>query len=141
MDGNLFITWLLRSPLHDMLSKGMMLITVTGRKTGKRYTIPVGYYEEGGVLWVITKRNRKWWKNLQGGANIELLLRRKPTRGVADIEAEEPFVAARLAEYLLHVPQSAKPLGIRMEGGKPNAADAAHFARERLFIKIKLLEQ
>ena len=26
----------------------MMLITVTGRKTGKEYTTPVGYYRENG---------------------------------------------------------------------------------------------
>jgi hypothetical protein len=36
MNGNGFITWLLRSPFHGLLRKGMMLITVTGRKTGKQ---------------------------------------------------------------------------------------------------------
>ena len=39
MTGNDFITWVLRSPFHGMLSNGMMLITVTGRKTGKKYTM------------------------------------------------------------------------------------------------------
>ena len=44
MNGNDFMAWVLRSPFHGMLSNGMMLITVTGRKTGKAYTTPVGYY-------------------------------------------------------------------------------------------------
>lgn len=67
MNGNDFMAWVLRSPLHGMLSNGMMLITITGRKTGKTYTTPVGYYVEGETLWVITSRERKWWRNLQGG--------------------------------------------------------------------------
>jgi hypothetical protein len=41
--GNDFMSWFLRSPLHGLLSNGMMLLTVTGRKTGKKYTTPVGY--------------------------------------------------------------------------------------------------
>jgi len=35
MNGNDFMAWVLRSPFHGMLSNGMMLITITGRKTGK----------------------------------------------------------------------------------------------------------
>jgi len=34
-----------------------MLITVTGRKTGKKYTTPVGYYQQDGYLWVLTSRD------------------------------------------------------------------------------------
>lgn len=50
MNGNDFMAWVLRSPFHGMLSNGMMLITITGRKTGKTYTTPVGYYVEGDTL-------------------------------------------------------------------------------------------
>ena len=75
MNGNDFMAWILRSPLHGMLSNGMMLITITGRKTGKKYTTPVGYYMEGETMWVITSRERTWWKNLQGGAKVDLLLK------------------------------------------------------------------
>ena len=140
MNGNDFMAWVLRSPFHFVLSNGMMLITVTGRKTGKTYTTPVGYYEEGDHLWVITSRERKWWRNLQGGAGIQLLLKRKPAQGVAELELDEKAVAVRMVEYLRHVPQAAKPMGIRMENKIPNAEDIVHTAKERLFIKIKLLD-
>ena len=60
MNGNDFMAWVLRSPFHGMLSNGMMLITITGRKTGKTYTTPVGYYVENDYLWVITSRERTW---------------------------------------------------------------------------------
>jgi len=138
MNGNDFMAWVLRSPFHGMLSNGMMLITVAGRKTGKIYTTPVGYYVEGEYLWVITSRERKWWRNLQGGAGIQLLLKRKPVQGVAELELDEKAVAARMVEYLRHIPQAAKQMGIRMENKIPNAEDISRTAKERLFIRIKV---
>ena len=139
MTGNDFMSWVLRSPLHGMLSNGMMLITVTGRKTGKTYTIPVGYYEESGYLWVITSRDRTWWRNLQGGANVSLLLKRKPVHGIAETELDGKAVETRMFEYIQHVPQAAKPLGIRVENKTPNTEDIVRTAKDRLFVKIKLL--
>jgi len=140
MNGNDFMAWVLRSPFHGMLSGGMMLMTVTGRKTGKKYTTPVGYYVEGEHLWVITSRERTWWKNLRGGATVDLLLKRKPVQGMADVELDEKSVAARMNEYLHHVPQAARPMGIRVENSKPNAEDVARTAKDRLFVRIKLAE-
>ncbi|NOT06474.1 MAG: nitroreductase family deazaflavin-dependent oxidoreductase [Anaerolineales bacterium] len=140
MKGNDFMAWVLRSPFHRMLSNGMMLITITGRKSGKTFTTPVGYYEENGALWVLTSRDRTWWKNLQGGAKVDLLLKRKPVQGFADTDLDENSVEARMAEYLRHVPQAAKPMKVRIENGKPNPRDVANIAKDRLFVKIKLLE-
>ncbi len=140
MNGNDFMAWVLRSPFHGILSNGMMLITITGRKTGNTYTTPVGYYEEGGYLWVITSRERKWWRNLQGGAKVDLLLKRKPVQGETETELDENSVEARMVEYLRHVPQAAKPMGIRVENQSPNAEDIARTAKDRLFVRIKLLD-
>ena len=139
MNGNDFMSWVLRSPFHGMLSNGMMLITMMGHNTGKTYTTPVGYYVEDQHLWVLTSRERKWWRNLQGEAKVQLLLKRKPAEGMADVELDEKSVEARMAEYLRHVPQAAKPMGIRVENKKPNAEDIARTAKGRLFIGIKLL--
>ena len=138
MNGNDFMSWVLRSPFHRMLSNGMMLITVTGRKTGKLYTTPVGYYHEGGYLWVITSRDRIWWRNLQGSARVKLLLKRQPVTGIAETELDGKVVESRMFEYIQHVPQAAKPLGIRVEDETPNAEDIARIAKDRLFVKIKL---
>lgn len=138
MNGNDFMAWVLRSPFHGMVSNGMMLLTITGRKTGKKYTIPVGFYREGDYLWVITSRDRTWWKNLRGGAEVGLLLKRKPATACAEPDLDEKAVEARMWEYLRHVPQAAKPMGIRIEDGKPNAEDIARTAKDRLFVRIKV---
>jgi deazaflavin-dependent oxidoreductase (nitroreductase family) len=138
MNGNDFMAWVLRSPLHGLLSNGMMLITVKGRKTGKKYTTPVGYYREGDCLWILTSRDRTWWRNLQGGAQVELLLKRKPLTAFAELEVDGKSVEARLCEYLIHVPQAAKPMGIRVENGRADAGDVARVAADRLFVGVWL---
>ena len=71
---NPIVMWLLRSPLHSLVDKNTMLITVTGRKTGKSYTFPVSYIRNGETLLVISQRNRTWWKNLCDGAPVTIFL-------------------------------------------------------------------
>lgn len=138
MNGNDFMAWFLRSPFHGMLSAGMMLITVTGRKTGRKITLPVGYFQDGDSLWILTSRDRNWWKNLQSGANVDLLLKRKHVSGFAELVQNESLVQARLCDYIMHIPQAAKPMNIRVENGSPNADDIARASRDRLFVKISL---
>lgn len=43
---NPMIARLLRSPFHRGLSKHLMLLTFRGRKSGQRYTTPVGYLQK-----------------------------------------------------------------------------------------------
>ena len=138
MDGNTFISWVLRSPFHGLLSNGMMLITVTGRKTLRKYTTPVGYYQQDGYLWVITSRDRQWWRNVKNGTEVSLLLKKKPVQGFAEVELDAQAVEARMFEYIQHVPMAAKPMGIRMENNTPTVEDVARTARDRLFVKIKI---
>lgn len=138
MNGNGFMSWVLRSPFHGLLSKGMMLITVTGRKTGRKYTTPVGFFREDGYLWVLTSRNRTWWKNLQGGAPVSLLLQREPVSATAEPQLEAKTVEMLLCEYIRHIPQAARSMGIRVEAGQANAEDITRVAKERLFVRMSL---
>jgi deazaflavin-dependent oxidoreductase (nitroreductase family) len=137
MTGNDFMSWVLRSPLHGMLSNSMMLITVKGRKSGKEYTLPVNYYRENGNLWVLTNRDRTWWKNLQDGADVSLLLKRQAVCAFAKPELENQSVERLLSDYLKHIPQAAKPMDIRMEKGTPNSEDIVRVAKDRLFVRIE----
>ena len=57
MSGTLFgrasdvvVRKVLRSPLHGLLSRRLLIVTVTGRKTGRRYSNPVGYAQHDGAL-------------------------------------------------------------------------------------------
>ncbi len=136
MTGNDFVKFFLRTPLHRFMGD-TMLITVTGCKTGTKYSTPVGYYREGDCLWVMTNRDRTWWRNVRNGANVSLLLKGKTVKAFAEAELNERVVETRLFDYIQHVPMAARPLGIRMENKIPNAEDVGRIAKDRLFVKIK----
>jgi hypothetical protein len=75
---------------------------------------------------------------LQGGAQVSLLLKRKPVTAFAEPELDHAAVETRMYEYLKHVPQASKPMGVRVENGQANAEDVARTAKDRLFIRIKV---
>ncbi|OGO52413.1 MAG: hypothetical protein A2148_05820 [Chloroflexi bacterium RBG_16_68_14] len=97
--GNPFVAALLRSPLHSLFSGSVMLITVTGRRSGRKYTTPVQYVRRGGTVSVFTRRGRTWWRNLRGGPPVSLRIRGKSLIGTAKpvIDGEETVARAREA--------------------------------------------
>lgn len=80
---NRWVIWLLRSPLHGLVSPGMLLITVTGRRSGKTYTTPVEYRQENQCVTIISRQGRTWWKNVVEAAPVTLLLRGQEVSGQA----------------------------------------------------------
>jgi F420H(2)-dependent quinone reductase len=136
MNGNDFVTFFLRTPLHVFMGN-TMLITVTGCKTGKKYSTPVGFYREGDILWVISNRDRIWWRNVKNGANVSLLLNGKTINAFAEAEMNEEVVEQHVRDYIHHIPMAAKSFGIRMENETPNPEDVVRVAKDRLFIRIK----
>jgi len=139
MNGNSFMTFMLRSPLHGIMSGSTMLVTVTGRKTGKPITTPVNYYQEGDTLWVISNRERTWWRNLKGGASLKLRLRGREVNGFGEVLLDEPAVAVQIGEYVRHLPISARSLGVHMLNGQPDPADLSRLAQERVMVRINLV--
>jgi len=139
MNGNSFMALILRSPIHSLLSRSTMLITVAGRKTGKPITTPVNFYQEGGYVWVLSNRERTWWRNLRAGAPVKLRLRGHDVRGYGEVLLDEAEVAPQIGEYVRHLPISARSLGVRMQGDQPDPADLSRLAKERVMIRILLV--
>jgi len=137
MTGNDFVKFFLRTPLYVFMGD-TMLITVTGRRTGKKYTTPVGFYRDGDTLWVLSSRERTWWRNLKGGAEVGMRIRGKDVTGFAKAILDEDAVVYQIGEYLRHIPMAAKPLGVRMENGGPHPEDVTRLAKGRLFVRVSL---
>ncbi len=138
---NKMITWMLRSPLHGVVSKDIMLITVTGRKSGKKYTLPISYVREDDLVLCSTDRvGRKWWKNLRGGADVLLRLRGQDIAGRATVIDDDPEAIAKgIRTMLQHVPRDAKYYDVRLDDQKqPLAEDIVRSAQHRVIIKIKI---
>ena len=59
-----------RSRLHPMMDDAVLVLHVVGRRTGRRYDIPVGYLAVDGRLVVVTQH--AWRANLRGGISVEV---------------------------------------------------------------------
>lgn len=134
---NPMMVWLLKSPLHGMISKGAMLVSVTGRKSGKSISTPTNYLRDGDTLWVISWRDRKWWRNLRGGANVRILLAGKSVEGRGQVIEEEKQVAQNLFDYYKKVPHVAKYVEIGLDAaGLPISADCERAAHKMVVVRI-----
>ena len=56
---NKFISAILQSPLHALMSGSTILITVIGRKSGALISTPVNYAQQGNKLMVISLSKRE----------------------------------------------------------------------------------
>jgi deazaflavin-dependent oxidoreductase (nitroreductase family) len=135
------MTRLLRSPFSWMVDRGIVLLTVTGRRTGAAYRFPVQYVRDGSSLWVMTggHEGKSWWRNVVGGAPVEVLLRRRPLRGaaIAFEPGEHPDVVEDgIRRYVERFPRMAKRLGISSEDPDSFAAVAAR----TVMVRIDLAE-
>ncbi len=139
MNGNDFVKFMLKSPLQIFMGN-TMLITVTGRKTGRKIAVPVNYYRDADAMWIISTRSRNWWRNVKDGAKVGLHVHGKEQKGFAEAILDESAVATHVGDYIRHLPISAGALGVRIENGIPNAEDVTRLGKERLFIKIQLYE-
>jgi deazaflavin-dependent oxidoreductase (nitroreductase family) len=68
-----FQVWLLRHGLLGSLADEIMVITVTGRKTGRQYSTPIGYLRDGETI-IALSRGSNWFKNAvaSGRAQVEI---------------------------------------------------------------------
>jgi len=136
---NGFMKALLRSPLHGMMSANTLIITLTGRKTGKPVSTPVNYVEDGKQLIITSKPDRSWWRNARGGADAELQLRGRSVTGRAQVVEEPAAVAAQLVRYFKHVPQFAKYSGIKqLPDGSFDPDDVDKASHEKVIILVDL---
>lgn len=135
---NRITTWILRSPLDSFASKNMMLITYTGRKSGQRYTTPVNYLEiaENGktFLYTTSYRERVWWRNLRGGAEVSLRLRGRDLPARSQVLEGQIQVAQELGVYLRQAPHLARYFGVRIDADGTPDSDDLHKAAEKMVI-------
>lgn len=116
----------------------MMILTVTGRRTGRRYEIPISYVADGAVVVCLTGIDNAWWKNLRGGADVTVLLQRQrfggyaeASTGVANMPVIESFLAARPRDARFHHVR-------RGAHGQFDADDLRRAALTRVLIRVEL---
>ncbi len=61
------------SPLHGAVDSSLLVLHVIGRRTGRRYDIPVGYVDLDGRRVVVTQH--RWRVNLRDAGDVEVTFR------------------------------------------------------------------
>ena len=127
------------SPLHRALDKALIVLHVTGRRTGRHFDIPVGYLELDGRLVVVTQHS--WRANLRGASEVEVthLGRRQHMRVQLD---ENPSTVAATFRTLFERcgPKAAgRTLGLDVAGGStPSLAELEAAVRQYDLASITL---
>ena len=135
---NSTMKFVLRSPAHGIVSKSLLLITFTGRKSGKTYTTPVSYSQDGDQVTIFTHAN--WWKNLRGEAPVTLRIRGRELQGLAQPVAEDKqAVAAGLEAHLRKVPSDAKYYGVTFDDHhNPKAEEVEQGVQNVVMVRVRL---
>ena len=136
---NTVMRGILRSPLHPMMSGRILVIDVTGRKTGKLYRIPAGYVEHDGAILIGTAGT--WRRNLAANQTVTVLLRGRPRQATAEVITDEDRCGELYRPILAKNPVHGKYASIGIEpGGSPNPADLrAALRRGIAVVRLALL--
>ncbi len=95
---NPLVRFALSSPLHAVLDPALLTLHLTGRATGRRYDIPVGYVDVDGRLVVVTQH--RWRVNLRGGGTVDVTHRGRRARMRAELD-EDPVSVARTVSAVI----------------------------------------
>ena len=129
----------LRSPLHRTMSNKYLLLSFTGRESGRRYTTPVAYLKEGKALLMTT--DSPWWKNLRGkdgaGTPVTVRVKGREYEGIGEAVTDETEVVRVLARFLQMQPGYGRFVGVkRGAGGQVDPSMVEEAARGRVVVRV-----
>ena len=102
---------LLRSRLHRLISKNLILLTVTGRKSGRSYTLPVTRHDRPDGTLVVGGAGG-WRHNLRAGTDVRVTLDGRERTAHVTVE-EDPTRAAEVFKGLLES-TNARAVGVKV---------------------------
>ena len=129
----------LSSSLHKITSKTTLLLTFTGKKSGRVYTTPVNYTQIGNTLRITSLRTRHWWRNLKTIPEVGITLRGNKLKGIAEVIEDRERVALELNQYLKPTPGMARYFNVATNpDGSFKESDLFNSAEERVVIKVEI---
>ena len=97
--GNAFVKRVLRTRFHWILSHSVVLLEITGRKSGRTLLVPVNYRQHGDTVSVMTYRGRRWWLNLRDVKELPIYFRGERVLSTPEIVTEDhEAIAAALID-------------------------------------------
>ena len=89
--------------LGPVLGHIVLLLTTTGRKTGRKRVTPIQYEEIDGLYYIASARGRKadWFRNIQASSSVEVQVKAYRFSGQAEA-VTDPLRIADFLEHRLH---------------------------------------
>lgn len=104
-------------PLPTPLGRNLMLVTYTGRKSGKTYRQPVSYVRDGDTL--ITPGGGRWKLNLADGRPVRIRLRGRDVTARPEIVSDQAEVERLIGVITSKSPNAARFIPIpRLPDGR-----------------------
>lgn len=136
---NWFMSWLLRSPFHGLISGSILSITYNGRRSGKEYSAPLNYVRDGNKLWVTSLRTQTWWRNFREEWPIRILLQGTEIEGWGVAITEQDALSEAFHDFFRLSPSSARFFKVKLdEDGVPDQGDLERIVAERVMVKINI---
>jgi deazaflavin-dependent oxidoreductase (nitroreductase family) len=134
---NLVMKRVLRSP-KAKIGDQILLLTFTGRKSGKPYTTPIGYRKlDDRTLVLFT--DSPWYKNLRGGAPVKVLLKGRERTGWAVADDDVDTLVRETAAHLrARGLAGAREIGIMRLQFLPTEDELRVMLRDRAKITVTL---
>jgi hypothetical protein len=129
---NALMRALLCSPFHMLCSGRVLLLELSGRRSHKRYRMPVSYWQRSAdqIVCLTSTGWSRWWVNLDD-ADLVLRLygRNRPAR--ASLVAEPEIRLELVSGFLRHNARDAHHYGVgRDDTGRPLDADLETLAED-----------
>ncbi|MFD9510674.1 nitroreductase/quinone reductase family protein [Streptomyces mirabilis] len=116
-----------------------MLLTYTGRKSGRRITIPVGYFDwEPGTVLASTFAHSTWIPNLRTGPTGRLRIRGRDYEAVPTVIEDHTAITELLGVFAdRKSPREAKMVGLPGDR-KPTPEELHEAGAPRRFVLFQL---
>ena len=138
---NPLVSALLRSPLHGVMSNVLMLVTYKGRKSGKVFTHPIGYFEWDQDEVMAFTSSARWWVNMLEGKPVTLLLRGQQIEAIPTPIHEREAVINTIEEFVKRLGATTAqrlPIGLP-RNREPTRADLEAAPTDIALVHFKFL--
>ncbi len=135
---NGLVGFVLRTPVvHWLLSPGLGLLTVTGARSGRGFSFPVGYQQIGGRVVVLVSQadTKTWWRNYRLPGPATIRIRGHDVRGTAIvIDPESDEFAGHIESTLRRMPYLDRQFGIDFDKGSGLGSDDLRYLAEHAAV-------
>ena len=129
--------------LGSVIGRAILLLTTTGRKTGRLRVTPLQYEEIDGLIHIGSARGTKadWYRNIEANPTVEVQVRNKRFSGRGETIMDPHRVADFLEHRLRNRPRFVGAL-MRTEGVPPNPTreQLETYAAKRAMVIIHPIE-